>query len=459
MKHNNRHCWAVIGGGVSGIAAAHYLEQAGLHVEIIDRESVLGGRVGVRELNGEPIELGGKNIGHGYRLFREFVASLGDYPYEHIGVNNARVENGQFKTLDSSRRWRSFVMQLRRRSPTDLARFARMALRVKREEREGFLGGEGFRREASRLGDPTALGYFSRAFCQDALRLMSLMMTAAEPDEIHVGNLGTNIRMALDDYDQLQRGMGDVFAQFGKRVATRLRTRVESLIVRDGQVVGLRLMEPGQQAEEVAYDGVVLATTAHAAADLSGPHYPDLARELREVRYYPTAVVVAEYAHDVFNPAVRALRFDEPDPLANARAYGKNQLNVIRYTFSGRCARPLLEGAIDRDALLDRAEASLGKYFPVSRSARRGAVVPERALELCAYSPHHAARLDRLAAATPDFAGLHLTGDYLRGTSIEACFHAARECAGRLLRNIDTDNRRVMPSTPQDTVRHAQSLA
>ena len=45
----------------------------------------------------------------------------------------------------------------------------------------------------------------------------------------------------------------------------------------------------------------------------------------------------------------------------------------------------------------------------------------------CAYSRHHASRLDRVDTALTDLPGLTLTGDWLRGASIEACFRAARE--------------------------------
>jgi oxygen-dependent protoporphyrinogen oxidase len=433
--------WAVIGGGVSGIAAAHFLARAGIGAEIVERDRALGGRIGAREMNGRPVELGGKNIGRGYRLFREFVASVGDHRYEHIGMSTTRVENGQLKTIDSSRRWRSFLTQLSRRSPRDLLRFLRMALSIKLDEREGYLGGSGFRRLAARKGDPAATAYFTRSFCQEALRPMSLLMNAAEPDEIHLGNLGTNVRMVLDDYDQLQHGMGRLLARFGARAATRLDTTVEALRVEHGRVVGLRVVGPSGQPKELAYDGVILATTAHAAADLLAPHLPGLASALRRVRYFPTAVVVAEYEKNVFNPEVRALRFDEDDPLSSARAYGKTTLNVVRYTFSGRAARPFLEGAIDADALLRRGETSLGRVLPVSNARRRAFVAPERAFVLSAYSQHHAERLDDIARAARGLLGLHLTGDYLRGASIEACFRAAKDCVDALAPSIPKPGR------------------
>lgn len=415
--------FAVVGGGISGIAAAHYLRARGFAPELVERDDRLGGRIAVRRLGGKRIELGGKNIGRRYRLFRAFAAAHGDPGWEHVGINTARVHDGELRVLDGARRIRSFVAQLRGVSPADLARFACMALRVRWDERDGFLGGQAFRRLADRTGDPPVAAWFGEAFCQDAWRPMSLLMNAAEPEEIHVGNLGTNVAMALDDYDQLAGGMGPLIDRFAGTVATRLRTTVQALNVRDGRVVGLTLAGPDGAAEDRAYDGVVLALPAHASAELLAPHLPELAAELRAVRYFPTAVVVAEYDQDVFRPEVRALRLDDGEVLGSARAYGKDALNVVRYTFSGRAARPWLAGPLDVDGLLAQGEAALGRYLPLGARIRR--VGPETALELCAYSAHHAARLDRIAASVRALPGAHLTGDYLCGASIEACFRAA----------------------------------
>jgi oxygen-dependent protoporphyrinogen oxidase len=256
---------------------------------------------------------------------------------------------------------------------------------------------------------------------------MSLLMNAAEPDEIHLGTLGTNVSMALDDYDQLRDGMAPLLDQFAASCATRLGTTVTGLDVRDGRVCGLRWLGPDGGAHHTDHDDVVLALPASASARLLAPHHPALARELEAVRYFPTLVVVAEYDRDIFRPDVRALRFDD-GPVSNARAYATDALHRVRYTFSGRDARPLLVDPIDPEALLDEAEARLGVHFPVAGARRMRWTAPPRALSLCAYSQHHAARLERIAALVPELVGLHLTGDYLRGASIEACFHAAHDC-------------------------------
>ncbi|MEL6909988.1 MAG: FAD-dependent oxidoreductase, partial [Cyanobacteria bacterium J06598_4] len=83
--------YAVVGGGASGIAAAHYLQQQGIAVELIEMGERLGGRIATQTMGERQMAMGGKNIGKGYRLFREFTAAMGDNPYEFFGLNSSQV--------------------------------------------------------------------------------------------------------------------------------------------------------------------------------------------------------------------------------------------------------------------------------------------------------------------------------------------------------------------------------
>jgi len=254
-------------------------------------------------------------------------------------------------------------------------------------------------------------------------------MNGAEPDEIYVGNFGSNLRMVLDSYDQLALGMQRVLEQFEQTATVRLDTRVESLLLRDGRVAGLRVTDRTGHAEDRFYDGIVLATPAAVSAMIAAPAARDLAELLSGVRYFPVALILAEYARDIFTPQVRALVFDEEEPLSNAGSYGIHDLNIVRYTFSGRTARPYLCGEVDMESLLRLGEERLNRHIPVEGRERLRFVGRHFGLGLCAYTRHYrrfAGELQRALRALP---GLHLTGDYLCGASIEACFRAAETCA------------------------------
>ncbi len=428
--------YAVIGGGISGIAAAYFLRQAGIQAEVIEQGGQLGGRIASCPLGDRDIDIGGKNIGRRYELFRAFTRDMGDNPYEPFGINSSRVRDGKLLTLDSKQRWRGFSGFLRSCPPRDIVRMAGLCARVKLRRSNGYLGSSLSESLSRRFDHRPLSGHFSDHFCDSVARPMTVRMNAAEPDEAYLGNLGTNIAMVLDTYDQLKLGMKRVLDQFSRVADLRLNTRVEGLLVRQGRVTGLRVRTRSgadEITENLEYDGVVLATPAPISATLLEPHAPSLANHLGRVRYFPVGVVVAEYNRPIFNPTVRAIHFDADSVVSNAGAYGVNDLHVIRYTFSGRTARAYLEKETDDEKLVELGESTLNRHMPVRSSDRVRYTVRRFTQGLCAYSPHHYRLLEAIAdpSAVPE--GLKLTGDYVSGASIEACFRSAQDAVQTFL--------------------------
>jgi oxygen-dependent protoporphyrinogen oxidase len=184
--------------------------------------------------------------------------------------------------------------------------------------------------------------------------------------------------------------------------------------------------------EELEFDHVVLATPACHAAELVRPHAYDLAQLLGSVRYFSVGVVVAEYDRPIFDKEVRALVFPPGEPLSNAGVYGINDRHIVRYTFSGAAARGLLASDPSPEDLLARGECVLSKFAPVSECSRASFVGRVMQIGLCAYALDHAGFIVGVESALRRLPGLELTGDYLQGASIEACFRASLACAERL---------------------------
>ncbi len=197
-----------------------------------------------------------------------------------------------------------------------------MCAAVKRNEANGYLGGPYFTSLIRKLKDQPVSNYFSQEFCQRLIRLMSVRMNGAEPDEIYVGNLGSNIRMILDTYEQLCNGIDPVLEQFSQKVSVGLGTTVKSLLYSNGSVVGLEMANQ-DGIHQQRYDGVILATPAPVTAKLVEPHNQLLAEILSGVSYYPVMVIVAEYNRTIFSEQVRALVFGAEEPISNAGSYGR----------------------------------------------------------------------------------------------------------------------------------------
>ncbi len=428
----NADRWIIVGGGASGLAAAFFLEQLGLDCVIVERDDTLGGRMGTVQLGERTLDCGGKNIGRRYTLFREFAASLGPHPFEYFGLNSSQAVDGRVRTVDGNARWRTMADLARGVAPSDVLRFGRLLWRVKRDEATGYLGSAYSRTLATRFDDEPASAYFSAEFCRRILRPMSVRMNGAEPDEVYVGNLTSNVRMLLDTYDQFAGGLAPLLRACLGRYDVRLGTATDGLIVERGRVAGVRVKRADGGTGELRGAGVIIATPATSAATLTEPILPDLSRQLRSVAYYPVALVIAEYEKPVFSAGARAFVFDGDEAVSNAGAYGVNDLHLVRYTFSGRTARRYASESMDAEALLRQGEAALSRYVPLQGNARRRFAAKRFSPGLCAYAPHHGRFIDAVRQELNAMPGLHLTGDYMQGASIEACFRSASACVNHL---------------------------
>jgi protoporphyrinogen/coproporphyrinogen III oxidase len=424
--------WIIVGGGASGLAAAFFLKQLGMDCEIVERDKRIGGRMGTVELGDRSLDCGGKNIGKRYTLFRQFAASLGTHPLEYFGLNSSQVQNGKIKTFDSNARWRSMWELARGASASDMVRFAGLLLRVKRDEVNGYLGSAYSRELAQQYDRLPVSEYFSPEFRRRIIRPMTVRMNGAEPDEVYMGNLASNVRMLLDTYEQFRHGLAPLLNSFLDRYEVHLNTAVESLVVTRGRVTGVRVRDAHGNAGELNGAGVILATPAPIAAELAEPVVPAVSQDLRSVAYYPVTLIVAEYDRPVFSANVRALVFDESEVVSNAGAYGVNDLHLVRYTFSGKTSRKHIRTSTDNEALLRAGEAALSKHLPFDARSRRRFVAKRFGRGLCAYTPYHGRFIERVHEELKNVAGLHITGDYVQGASIEACFRSAFACVERL---------------------------
>lgn len=423
--------FAVVGGGLSGIAAAWRLHSAGHRVELIERDAVLGGRLGVDRLGDRSIMMGGKNIGQNYTELRKLLSDLGAHLYEPFGINTSRVVDGKVVFIDGQHMAQQMVQLLgESASRKDIGKLLYYGSRVRGKDENRFLGSALFTKTAAKHDHQPLSEHFGPELVETALRPMTLRMNGAEPDEVYLGTLGTNLGMMFDSYDQLTHGVQPLLETFAKRVAVRLNSRVEGVLIRNGRMLGLRVAESGRVTEH-HYDGVILAAPAYATAGMVDAELPALGGLLRQVNYFPATVSVVEYARPIFNTQVRAISLGS-GPCSNAGAYGMDDLGIVRYTFSGRAARPL-----PSEELLARwqaaAEDELHELLGIGRVPQVRTVTRQWAAAYCGYLPFHGAFLSELANVVADLGGLELAGDYLRGASLEACTQSGNEAADRLL--------------------------
>jgi oxygen-dependent protoporphyrinogen oxidase len=440
---SRRDRWIIVGGGASGLAAAFFLKQLGMDSAVVERDHNVGGRMGTIELAGRPLDCGGKNIGKQYTLFRQFAESLGSHPFEYFGLNSSQAVDGKLKTFDATARWRSMFDLARGASARDMARFGNLLWRVKSDQANGYLGSPYSCALGQRYDSVPVSRYFSPEFCHRIIRPMTVRMNGAEADEVYMGNLVSNVRMLLDTYEQFKHGLAPLLSSFSHKYEVHVDTIAEGLLMTNGRVTGVRVRDAKGNARELHGAGVILATPASLAAELAQPIIPGLTQQLESIAYYPVTLILAEYDKPVFSSRVRAVVFDKNEPVSNAGAYGVNDLNLVRYTFSGRASRKYMSQSIDAEALLQLGEAALARHIPFNPRGRRQFVAKHFHRGLCAYTPFHGRFIERVHQELSKVGGLYLTGDYMKGASIEACFRSASDCVRQIATEQTTGIRQI----------------
>lgn len=424
---------AVIGSGISGLTAAVRLHNAGTGVELLERDSTLGGRFGIDTLGDRSVMLGGKNIGRKYSSLRAFLGRLGIADYEEFGINSSRVIDGQVYTLDSSKRLRSLKSIFQMGTPGDLLRVARIAGQVRKDESARFLGSELSSSLHSRYGDEVLSGFFGRKITSNMLRPMTVRMNGAEPSEFYLSNFGTNLAMVMDKYDQLENGIQPALKEISQMIPVKTGTRVAGLSMAGKRCQGVFIHDESRdELTELGYDGVILAMPADAAAEILANSTPGLSGRLRQVKYYPSTVGVIEYDGAVFSHEVRAIAMDD-GPCSNAGAYGINDRNIVRYTFSGKPGRLDDPGEQYVQELICATERKLENYLDISVPAQVHGVYRHWKTAYCAYAPDYLRLLGSIRGQVESVRGLELAGDYLKGVSLESCCRSGEEAAATIL--------------------------
>ena len=437
----DRPAIAVVGGGISGIATAYFLKKQGFAPDLFEAAPAIGGRTGSLDLNGKMIDIGGKNIGRNYPLFRAFADDMGGGAFEYFGINSSTIIDGRLFTLDSDSRFRSVAHLVRMTGAASFARFVYYALRTRANPDNGFLDGPFFRRLSDRRDHQPITRYFGGRFVTNFLRPITIRMNGSEPEAYHLGNFGSNIKMVLDCYDQLTHGMHRVLNNFAGQFSIYTGRKITRLLTGNGRVTGIRSEDAAGRQQDHAYDTVFLCVPAVIAAEIVAAAAADLSRQLGKIQYNPVALIVAKYNRAIFTSQVRALVFGRDSLISNAGVYGINDLDMVRYTLSGRIARQTLSDRCDPEALVGRAESELNRYVPVQSKERVGYVYRYFPIGLCSYLPFHhrfMADVDRLRR---QIQGLHLAGDYVRGASLEACFRSGKESAEAFVRHQEWPGR------------------
>jgi protoporphyrinogen/coproporphyrinogen III oxidase len=432
---------AVIGGGISGLTAAHLLVGAGHDVVLVDEAAEPGGLVAGARVEGFLCERGPQAVLDGSEAVKALITSVG-------------LEPRIVRALPASRRRSVYVAgQLRPfpASPPALLKTNLLSARGKlRLLREPFV-----RRRAESDDDESVFDFVARRFGTEAAR------RAAGPAliGIYAGDAAAlSVRAAFPRLAALEREHGSVLrGLFRTRRTSRLgrpisfpeglgelpraigtalgaRRQVGRAIGIDQRPGGWTIMLDGGTTLDA--DRVVLATPAAPTAALLAPHAPAAAQALRAIPHAPVAVVCLGFR----SADAGALGMDlDAYGFVVARGEGLSLLGCQydssvfsdRAPASGVLLRALCGGTFEPQ-LVDGDDATIaGKVLGDLRRAtglRRDPDVVQvwRARPgIPQYDRAQLARVRVVDDALTRLPGLNVIGHALRGVGVSACVGAA----------------------------------
>ena len=434
---------AVIGGGISGLTAAHLLLGAGHDVALVDDAAEPGGLIAGARVDGFLCERGPQAVLDGSEAVRALIASAG-------------LEPRLVRALPASRRRSVYVAgQLRPfpASPPALIKTNLLSARGKlRLLREPFVRRRG---DAAGDEDESVFDFVARRFGPEAAQ------RAAGPAlvGVYAGDAAAlSVRAALPRLAALEREHGSVLrgmfrtrgtSRFGRPVtfpdglgelpralgaALGARRRVARATRIERRAGGWTVALDGGTALEA--ERLVLATPASATAALLAPHAAGAAEALRAIPHAPVAVVCLGFRAadagalgmdlDAYGfvvargEAISLLGCQYDSSVFPGRAPAGGVL--LRALCGGVFDPALVDGddaAITRQVLADlRRAAGLRRDPDVVQVWRARPGIPQ-------YDRAHLARVHAVDEALTRLPGLVVIGHSLRGVGVTACIGAA----------------------------------
>jgi protoporphyrinogen/coproporphyrinogen III oxidase len=472
----------IVGGGISGLAAAFFLRDAGVDVTVLEGSPRVGGKLAVSEIAGVPVDEGAEALLARRPEGTELISAAGlAGQLVAPGTTAAAIwTRGRLRPLpkrqlmgvpaDIGELERSGIL-----SAAGLAR-ARDDLRLPPTERDGdvpvasYVGARFGAEVVDRLVDPLLGGVYAGR--SDELSFEATLGGLAQASRRHrslaeaAGSLlpppGTPAAGPV--FTTLSGGLGSlppaVAGRSGATVRTGAMVRGLARDVNGNGTApgGWRLtVGPTRAPEWLDADAVILAVPARPASRLlaglrgAGP----AAAALGEIGYASTAIVTLAYPAAAFPHA--------PDgsgylvPAVDGRAVKAVTFSTVKWPHLRGAQPPGADlqivrcsvGRVGEEALLQRDDAELAAIAAADLAAATGVRGRPSAVRvsrwggaLPQYTVGHAGRVARIRAGAATQPGLAVCGAVYDGIGIPACIASARLAADQVLAGLGATTRR-----------------
>ncbi|MEX2355478.1 MAG: protoporphyrinogen oxidase [Thermaerobacterales bacterium] len=457
---------AVVGGGITGLAAAYHLTalsretQRPLQVTLFETDPLPGGKIRTERIRDLIIEQGPDSI-------------LAHKPW---GVDLCRQLNLSSELVHSAETERSvYVVHRGRLEPLPPGVMFGAASRPAALFSTSILSPLGKMRAAleplvpkrrSREEESLAAFLRRRMGSQAARRMAEPLLSAIHAGDSEFLSLDATfpqLRGLEQKYGSLTRGLRamnrgrpqktSMFVTLRRGLDTLVHTTVQNLtgvrMLTSTRVSAIRPTGDGYQVTTAGgatetFAAVLIATPAHAAAQMIGSSLPETADHLSQIPYASTAVVSVAYPARAVPHSMDASGFIVPKSERRTVAgctwvsskwphAAPAGLRLLR-CFADSAGREDLPGLTDQE-LVAGIHQDLQALMGIETAPQLARVQRwERAMPQ--YSLGHTGRVNDIEDSLAGYPGLAVAGAAYRGVGVPDCIRQGREAAGRLAAHL-----------------------
>jgi protoporphyrinogen/coproporphyrinogen III oxidase len=452
----------IIGGGISGLAAAHRVLELNkeAQVTVLEASDRLGGTIQTEHRDGFLIELGPDSFisekPHAIALAKrlgiesQLIQTNEEYRRSFI-VRDGRlraVPEG-FQLMAPSRMWPFITSDIfsisgKVRMAADLILPRKSVNGSSDESLASFVRRRLGEEALARMAQPMVGGIYTAD--PETLSLRATLPRFLDMEQKHRSLILAMARLGREQKTGTSGARYSLFVSFERGMQTlvepltrinadlRVKTRAQRLTFDHGWTIST------DKGEEFKAEGVCLAVPAYVAAALLSETHEQLARKLREIKYASTATINFGYSRAAIKHPLNGFGFVVPFvekrsliacTFSSVKFAGRApDGRVLLRAFAGGALQPEIF-ALDEAEMASRVEADLRELLGISEDPLFVEVAKwERSMPQ--YEVGHLERVEEIERMTSELPGLTLSGNAYRGAGIPDCVRSgeasAREC-------------------------------
>ena len=453
----------VVGGGISGLAAANRLIELGnKHVTLIEASPRLGGTIETVHRDGFLVERGPDSfisekpeaiaLAKRLRLEPQLIQT-NEKDRRSFIVRNGRlraVPEG-FQLMAPSRIWPFLTSDIF--SPAGKMRMAaelfvprRSTNGIQDESLASFVRRRLGREALERMAQPMIGGIYTAD--PETLSLRATLPRFLDMERDHRSLILAMLRSGQANKSGTSGPRYSLFLSFerGMQTLTDALARIKADIRLNTRVEALRLDNRSwsittSAGEEIGADVVCLAVPAYVAASLLENISVNLAAKLRQIKYASTATINFAYKRSAIKHPVNGFGFVVPlienrsliaCTFSSVKFLGRApEDHVLLRAFAGGALQPEIFG-LDEADLVPRIDADLRELLGISGAPLFTEVAKwERSMPQ--YEVGHLDRVAEIESEVSNFPGLRLAGNSYRGAGIPDCIRSGETAAESIL--------------------------